>query len=755
MRNLCHLILSLLLIVLVNGRLSSQNLKQINLSHQPGFFSEPFYLKATSDHGDVNCKIDGKDFIFPDSLFIEKNKNISFYLKNDTSLIDLGSYSYFIDFKSDFKVISITIDEDHLYSYSRGIYVNGPGAYFDTVSKHYRNTNFSKKWERENFIEIFDEDGIRIINQYSGIRIFGGMTKYYPEKSLRIIARSSYGLSRFNADLFGHGKKKYKQFIIRHSGNDYRGSRFKDAFTTTLSSESGLDVQKSSPAHLFINSEYWGVYNIREKINKYYINNNYNTGISGINILQGYKTAEEGDNKEYVELLNYVKNNDLSLKEHYNFVKNKMDVRSFMNFWIHQIFYANHDARGNIRFWKSDSLDNKFRWIVYDTDLGFGPNRVSKDLLKDFTSKYMTDWYNPNWATLLLRNLLENNDFKKDFINQSSFILSSTLSPENILERIDEFEELYKNEMEIHFSQRKKFQSYQGNYKNWLISVEKLRVFARKRAYYSFNHLEKKFDLEKSCVIKINVNSSNKGSVFLNNNKINSNFFIGKFYCDVPIHIVPKNGYSYSGFVDSVINLKDDTVELTINFIQNLESNHKIVLNEVDYINDCLEIFNYGDTTIDLNGWKLVDNKNELIINDFIVNGNNLGVFHFIENIEKNDTIEYKKINFKFSSQNEIIYLYDNMNKLVDSVRYKLDSLKKTYSRNIPFESLNGIVSEWNNSDTSSIGNHNPFYQRLSFKMNKKIQEQKFRKKIFIYSSSIISFLALIFFLIKRRNFNE
>ena len=33
----------------------------------------------------------------------------------------------------------------------------------------------------------------------------------------------------------------------------------------SLAQESDLDVQKSSPCHLFVNSEYWGVYNIREK----------------------------------------------------------------------------------------------------------------------------------------------------------------------------------------------------------------------------------------------------------------------------------------------------------------------------------------------------------------------------------------------------------------------------------------------------------------------------------------------------------
>ena len=159
------------------------------------------------------------------------------------------------------------------------------------------------------------------------------------------------------------------------------------------------------------------------------IDNNYSCGINGIDILQGYKTVDEGSSGDYQDLLNFLKKNSLSDQKNYQYIKQKMDVRNFINFWIHQIFYANHDVRGNIRFWKSDSLDNKFRWIVYDTDLGFGPNRVNKDLLKDFTSSRMTDWYNPNWATFLLRNLLESNEFKKDFIlnNGLSFLEHSTI----------------------------------------------------------------------------------------------------------------------------------------------------------------------------------------------------------------------------------------------------------------------------------------------------------------------------------------
>ena len=56
------------------------------------------------------------------------------------------------------------------------------------------------------------------------------------------------------------------------------------------------------------------------------------------------------------------------------------------------MFIVNHDARGNIRFWRSSLIDNKFRWILYDTDLGF--SSYKENMIRDFTSPVATRWYN-------------------------------------------------------------------------------------------------------------------------------------------------------------------------------------------------------------------------------------------------------------------------------------------------------------------------------------------------------------------------
>ena len=734
---------------------SAQNLI---FSHKPGFYDNPFYLKVNSTNSTIlysfENNINKRSNVFKDSILIDKTTTISFGVLRGETLEKIESKTFLIDFKTNFKVVSISIDNNFLFDFNTGIYVKGPRAWLDTVAGHYRNTNWERKWEKEHFIEVFNEDGERIISNNAGLRIFGGMTKYYHEKSLRVIFRNMYDSTVTHADLFDSGSKKYKQFILRHSGNDYRNTRFKDAFLTSLAQESELDVQKSSPCHLFINSEYWGVYNIREKINKYYIDNNYSCGINGIDILQGYKTADEGSSEDYQGLLNFLKKNSLSDQKNYQYIKQKMDVRNFINFWIHQIFYANHDVRGNIRFWKSDSLDNKFRWIVYDTDLGFGPNRVNKDLLKDFTSSRMTDWYNPNWATFLLRNLLESNEFKKDFILQSSYIFSTTLSTKNINKRIDEFFSMYNSEMQYHFNERRRFQPYQGSYKKWLSSVNDLRYFAEKRDENSYRHLEKKFGLSDSYILKINVLNDN-GKVLINNNTLKSNELVGKFYknYDIPIKIIPSFGYYHTGFSDSIINnLENDTLEINIDFKKLAPSKYKIIINEVDYVNESIELYNQEDTTVYMNGWTLIDkNNNSLSINDVYINKGNYFVFNYFDTIKKIDGVNYHPLNFKISSVNEKIFLYDNERKIVDSVVYKIDSIKSSYARNIPINKFEEQTWEWNNSDTSTIGYDNKKYQILKIQLEDRLKKESNRRKIFLFSSVGALLVAMSFFLTKKK----
>ena len=724
--------------------------QEVHFSHEAGFYDSPFYLKIDTSDSRVlysyQNNLNRRSRVYRDSIFIDKNTTISFGLYQGDSVVKIGSRSYFIGFETDFNVVSITISKKALYDSISGIYVDGPNAYYDTILKVKINSNYSKKMEREVYVEMFNDEGKRIINQDAGIRIFGGMTIYYPEKSLRFIARKSYGTLRFNADIFGKGKKEYKQFILRHSGNDYLKTRFKDVLSTTIASKSGIDVQSNKPSHLFVNSQYWGVYNIREKLNEYYIDNNYNCGTESVDMLQAYNFVEEGSGETYDELLKYIDENNLRDIDHYNHVKGLMDVENFANYWIHQIYLGNTDARGNIRFWRSDSLDGKFRWILYDTDLGWG--NYNSTLLEDFTSPTKTKWYNPTWSTFLLRNLLKNTEFKEYFINQTSYLLSTTLSTDSVQSDITYFEERYKKEMVFHFENRKKFQRNQGSLDRWQKEVNELKFFALKRDDVLFSQLKKKFNLNERYDVNVIISHPENGSVYINNNICISDSIILSFYkgIDVPVRIVPNIGYSYSGFKKKVIN---ESESINIEFIPNKESDVNIIINEIDYVSDCIEIYNLEDKSVDLSGWKLVDKNNNIcIINNGIIQKGQFAVFHKNDTLNYLDSVVYFKISFGLSSVSEEIILYDNKGNLVDSISYSISEIKNSYARNIPFDQFGETELKWENVLGESIGNHNKTYTDII----EKLDHEKFIRNLILFSLVGAILICLVFFYYKKRS---
>ena len=100
-----------------------------------------------------------------------------------------------------------------------------------------------------------------------------------------------------------------------------------------------------------------------------------------------------------------------------------MDINNFIDYYIAQIYYANTDWPGNnIKFWRPHTSDGKWKWILYDTDFGFGipfmgSNNYLFNTLEFATETNGPGWPNPPWSTYLLRKLLENPSYSERFIN--------------------------------------------------------------------------------------------------------------------------------------------------------------------------------------------------------------------------------------------------------------------------------------------------------------------------------------------------
>ena len=129
--------------------------------------------------------------------------------------------------------------------------------------------------------------------------------------------------------------------------------------------------------------------------------------------LEELLTSEEKD-IDMLKMLKYIKKNDLAQQEHYDYIKTQMDVNNFMTYQITQIYCDNQDGGGNIKFWRPQMPNGRWRWILYDTDWGFGlhdSKAYKNNSLAFHTEPDGPKWPNPPWSTFILRKLLENPEF--------------------------------------------------------------------------------------------------------------------------------------------------------------------------------------------------------------------------------------------------------------------------------------------------------------------------------------------------------
>ncbi len=362
----------------------------------------------------------------------------------------------------------------------------------------------------------------------------------------------------------------------------------RDPLISILAKGTNLDIQSFSPAIVYLNGEYWGIHNIRERIDKYYLSDNHGVDPDSIDLLEDSLKVVEGGISNYSELLEFLSNNDLSLEENYRALEKYIDLDNFLNYMTFQIYLANVDWPGNnLQYWRPNKPDGRWRWILYDTDYSLG--------FQDFcdydhnTLKFATEHDGPTnpplwdsnspWSTQLLNSVLNNNEFKQVIINKFCDNLNSFLSPENVINVVDSLEQIYSPYMEEHISRW----NMPSSFYEWQRNIDVIRTFAVNRPDTLRNHIKDFFSLEKTIDVNINFNFPERGKVICNSIELTAKKlpFNGKYFANIPIKIVavPKSGYAFTGWTgiesasDTLILLSVTDQAIVANFdnITNLE----------------------------------------------------------------------------------------------------------------------------------------------------------------------------------------
>jgi hypothetical protein len=485
----------------------------------------------------------------------------------------------------DFPILSVTIDPRNMFEYSSGFYT--PGKVWDEQANGTKNggapANYNRRdpeWEKFAYLEFFDGQATNpVLSQHVGIKTHGAWSRAHAMKSLRLYARNAYGEDYFNHQIFPDlPYNRYKRFVLRNSGNDWGRTNFLDAAAHRVFDGMLADIQAYRPVILFLNGEYWGIHNARERLDKYYLNRRYGIDSENIDFIAiSSGQAEEGDRLHYDNLITYLENNNLAATGHYRRVQTYMDTDNFIDYQIAHIYIANTDWPGNNNsFWRLKTAeylpyapkghDGRWRWLIFDTDFGFGGiNNAYHNTLNHATSPTLI-WQNPPHSTLILRRLLLNEEFNRSFINRFADLLNTHFVPTRVNGIVKEIRDLLQPEMPEHINRWRR----PGSISGWQSNVNNMNAFANTRPTQVRQHIQNHFNISGQVNLNVNVSDPTRGHVKVNTIEILSSTpgisdnpypWTGIYFHDIPIKLeaISKPGYIFSHW-DGIENMYSSVV---------------------------------------------------------------------------------------------------------------------------------------------------------------------------------------------------
>jgi hypothetical protein len=531
--------------------------------------------------------------------------------------------TYFIADGSTLPVFSISTHPNNFFSNDSGIYVMGPNA---SGAYPYFGANFWQDWKREIHVEYFDKTGVQQFEQDADVTIHGGYSRGQSMKSLRLIPGSKYGKSTFSYPLFN--EKNINQFhaiVLRNAGNDFNYSHLRDALNhRTLAPMGHVEYEAYEPVLVFINGAYWGVHTLRERDDTDYLSSNTGVPKNNIDFCELDGSILDGSNVEFLSMLDFVKNNDMTQAANYSALQSMLDVQSCVDYFAAETYHTNWDwSHNNIRYWQPKGAGGKWRYIYHDTDFGeslFDFNTATSNEL----NRFLTDTRSVH--SPFVAKLLTNVQFKNYFVNRYADMINTIYQPSNFNGIFTNLRNQLNPEMTRHFA---KWPDNSNSVSGWNNECNKVATFITDRPANARNHIQSQFGLVKQVNVTINVSPAGAGKIQISTITPGPLPWTGVYFDGVPVTLTvyPNDGYVFDHWLsNTLITTANTNKSITLNISSANETFTayfntttlipKLTFSEINYNSDSaynagnwVEIKNYGNGTADLSGWVFKDSK--------------------------------------------------------------------------------------------------------------------------------------------------
>jgi len=492
----------------------------------PQTLQTPFqiYYSLDGSHPYPNGKLYEEALIVDSTMSIKAICHLPNYMLNSEI-----TQTYLINESSRLPVIHINVEPNLFFNDTTGIHATGLSAEEDWP--HF-GANFW--WDKEvpiNFV-YYNPSNEQYFTENAVVEIHGGKSsRTRPMRSLRIEADDAIGASKFEFPFFGtQDLDTYYRLVLRNASSDFNKAHCRDALAAQHIAKAGLhvDVLTNQAVNTFINGQYWGLFHLRERIDKYYLKTKYN--IKGdINLLEKDTAVIEGNRFGFDSLYQKILQTNCSDNAAYNEVLQHFDLKNLHDYFITEIFFNNTDwPRNNVKYWQHP-IDLKWRYLIFDFDAGMGFadwNDANFNLMENI----LKETYDETHANIL-RCFLENDSFRQQFINRFADLLNTSFASNETLQSLQEMIETIEPELDA------QFKKWVGDWQIWETNINQIETYFEEKPEKQKTYIDKQFNLNGTYNLTVDLADKVEAELTINSLEQISFPFNGQYFSGNPIQI--------------------------------------------------------------------------------------------------------------------------------------------------------------------------------------------------------------------------
>ena len=446
-----------------------------------GFVSAPFMLSISAPReSTVRYTLDGSEPgddspLYLEPLMIAGNMVVRAAARRE-GLIDspVATHTYLFEQAPPCPAVCLSGDESVFY---------GAGGLFE-------KRNFSSLAQYRINVEIFAFDTVQV-NQQAGFKLTGHTSRVFLPRTFSLYARPGLGEGSFQYNPFpDRSYSAYACFTLRSGGTDAMKARLRDGFLSRLAGGYNLMYLACAPAAVYVNAQYWGELNLRERANQDAVaqwEGIYDKElIDDILIIKNGGVRQQGSRDELEALAVYCRNYNLNFPMHYAYVAARLDIDSLFAHAAIEIITGNSDM-SNIRFYKVPG--GKWKLLLYDLDLAM--KSVSSEPLDYYLGK--KGGTAGSYYAELFTSLMQVRDVRVRFFTLTGRILLERFTRDKLTAELDAWQAAYAPLMQRHFERWP-----DRSFTEWEQEMDDFRDVLMKRPALVVQHLSRAYHLSQT-----------------------------------------------------------------------------------------------------------------------------------------------------------------------------------------------------------------------------------------------------------------